>query len=258
MKIYVASDLHKEFGVRYTYPNQRADVCVLAGDINAGVSSVETAKRYQDEIGIPIILIAGNHEFYRGDFDRTLANIRAEASKHQHIHFLENEEVEFNGVRFLGCTLWTNFGLYGRARRKQAMLDAETYINDFRLITYGDRWVTPADMMARFGKSYMWLRRQLAEPYVGKTVVLTHFAPHPAAIHERYKVGDGDMLTPYFTPNCRRLFQQFKIDLWIYGHTHNSVDTIVENGTRLVSNQGGYPNENSAYTQFDLQKIIEL
>lgn len=32
------------------------------------------------------------------------------------------------------------------------------------------------------------------------------------------------------------------VDLWVYGHTHASIDTMV-GGIRLVSNQAGYPGE---------------
>lgn len=38
----------------------------------------------------------------------------------------------------------------------------------------------------------------------------------------------------------------FKIDLWIFGHTHEAVDEVV-NGIRFVSNPRGYPNEETGF-----------
>jgi hypothetical protein len=45
------------------------------------------------------------------------------------------------------------------------------------------------------------------------------------------------------------------VDLWVFGHIHRTVDTSV-NGTRLVSNQRGYPHEPVA--GFDPGLVIDL
>jgi predicted phosphodiesterase len=37
-----------------------------------------------------------------------------------------------------------------------------------------------------------------------------------------------------------------KADLWIFGHTHEAVDTVVE-GCRIVSNPRGYPGEDTGF-----------
>lgn len=59
-----------------------------------------------------------------------------------------------------------------------------------------------------------------------------------------YQVGArDDDLTPYFTVDLDRLMREHHIACWLYGHTHNSVDVALDNGTRLVSNQHGYPAE---------------
>lgn len=45
-------------------------------------------------------------------------------------------------------------------------------------------------------------------------------------------------------------------DLWLYGHTHCSIDTKI--GTcRLVSKQCGYPREDMP-DGFDISKVIEV
>jgi len=258
MKVYLASDIHKEFGQQYFLPDNPVDLIVLAGDIDRGTGAVEVARWFQKKANVPVILLAGNHEAYHGDFHGTIADMRSEAAKYPNIHFLENNCIVIGGIRWLGATLWSNFGIQGPRRVKKSKKIAEQFIADFRLIRCRNRSLTADDIIERFVESYTWLEQKLAKPFEGKTVVVTHFAPHRAAIHARYLQYGGDELTPYFVPDCSKLMQQYRIDAWMYGHTHNSVDVVVENGTRVVSNQQGYPREDARYTNFDQQKIIML
>lgn len=172
------------------------------------------------------------------------------------VHFLECDAFEWSGVRFLGCTLWSNFELYGKEAVQSSQDVARHYVNDFRLIRCGDRAFKPTDGVERFQASYAWLESALAQPYAGKTVVVTHFAPHPAVIHDDYRGTPPDPLTPCFTSDCSELMRQYPMAAWLYGHTHNSVDVVVENTVRVVSNQHGYPGERASYTQFDPTKIV--
>lgn len=113
MKIMVLSDLHLE---SLTFePDQEAlraaDVIVLAGDIHPGVEDIVWARQtFEDK---PVVYVAGNHEFYGGDWDQTLDQMR-QTAKANDVHFLEDDCVTIAGVRFLGCTLWTDFAYFGQ------------------------------------------------------------------------------------------------------------------------------------------------
>ena len=49
-----------------------------------------------------------------------------------------------------------------------------------------------------------------------------------------------------------------RIDVWVYGHSHTNIDTIVGN-TKVVSNQMGYIFENEHLCNgFDAGKFIEI
>src|SRR5690606_27476580 len=120
MNIFLLSDLHVEFGQDYDYPSEPFDIVVLAGDIDHSINAVGVAHWFHKQTNLPVILVAGNHEFYRGDFHHVLANMRDAAAQHDHIHFLENDSLVINDVRFLGCTLWSNFSMYGPAKVSQA------------------------------------------------------------------------------------------------------------------------------------------
>jgi len=78
-------------------------------------------------------------------------------------------------------------------------------------------------------ESHAWIESQLAQSIEGKTVAVTHFLPHRAGIHPIHTTRGSDELTPYFTADCSSLMQRYRIDAWLCGHTHNSID-LVGNG----------------------------
>lgn len=126
MNIQLASDLHLEFlekdfaGERLITPAPGADVLVPAGDIANGT---ETFKLFADW-PVPVLYVAGNHEFYGHDLGYKLAKFRLVVGSGEtasRIQFLENDRVDLGGVRFLGTTLWTDYRLHGLANRVNAM-----------------------------------------------------------------------------------------------------------------------------------------
>lgn len=258
MKIYLISDLHLEMDDYFEFPKIAVDVVVLAGDIHRGGKVFDFAAKCRLHFHAPVVVVAGNHEYYRRDYLKQIAEFRRDAAKLKNIFFLENDRVVIGNARFLGCTLWSDFALYGQAHVDESKAIARRNINDFRVIEYGSRQFTPDDASLLHRESRAWLEQQLAQPFNGKTIVVTHFLPHRAGIHPRHAAFGGDHLTPYFMTDCAPLMQQYSIDTWLYGHTHSSVDLIVDGGTRLVSNQRGYPNEAEIYTRFDPNKIIHI
>lgn len=258
MKIALLSDLHIEFGSEVPFIDPRVTLIILAGDIHRHTRCIDVADVFYARHQVPVIVLAGNHEYYRSDLDGMLARIRKRALNSYGVHFLENDSVVFDRVRFLGCTLWSNFSINGSENTRDNMRIAQQCIADFQCILFRGKPFSPNNAVDIYKESYAWLESELQKPFDGKTVVVTHFAPHHAAIHPRYLQSGMDDLTPYFTTDCSALMQKYSIDAWLYGHTHNSVDVIVEGKTRLISNQAGYPNEPLEYTNFNDGKLIEL
>lgn len=257
IRIYLVSDLHVEFHGNYSLPPEPVDVVVLAGDIGTKSDILKVAKGFRERCGVPVIVVPGNHEFYGTDYVPHLALLRAEASQLNGIHFLEQSWVVIGGVRFLGCTLWSDFRLHGQQYRDECKRAALRSIADFSVIRYEGKRFTPDHAAMLFRQSYDWLEAQLAIPYDWQTVVISHFLPHTAAVHPMHAKG-MDPITAYFTTACSDLMDWYPIDIWMYGHSHNSVDLLLDNGVRLVSNQRGYPQEPWPYTQFNPNKIIRL
>lgn len=233
MKLRILSDLHIEFG-DWTPPAISADVVVLAGDIDVSTKGLHWARKHFPKD--PIVYIAGNHEFYGRKMEEELDSLRRE-SKKLGIHFLESDSVVIDGVRFLGTTLWANFKFDGETPDEQALAKriALNGINDFQLISFKGRKFHPDDAQAISEQAIAWFKKQLAEPFAGSTVVVTHHLPHEKCISARFR---GSSLNPAFASHLPELVCE-PVKLWIHGHTHDSVDFTVQ-GTRVVCNPRGY------------------
>lgn len=236
MKLHVLSDLHTEFS-DFDPPVTDADVVVLAGDIGVGTSGIEWATwRFPD---VPVIYVPGNHEFY-GDDIRITDQLQAAAPGN--IHVLSNDVLEFDGVRFLGTTLWTDFSLYGEGEAWLSRQRAKALIEDFASIKNGQRAFTPEDSVELHESSKAWLVSELQTEFEGPTVVVTHHLPATPSIAEQY---NNDPLNPAFASRLEGIFEEYQPDLWIHGHTHVPCDYEIF-GTRVVCNPRGYPSESSA------------
>lgn len=233
MKIHILSDLHLEFSqYRPHVATDLADVIVAAGDIwlkDHGIHMLRSMFPKQQ-----IVTVAGNHEHYGSDIHQNLDRMRTAAAEVE-VHFLENDEVVIDGVRFLGCTLWTNFQLFGLENRHNCLVDGGCALNDFRLIKNGEWNFSPEDSMNMHTESAKWLEMKLKrEPHGGPTIVVTHHAPSWGSVVPRYQ---HDHVSACFASRLDHLMG-FS-ELWIHGHMHDSLDYI-QDGTRVICNPRGY------------------
>lgn len=250
MRIRILSDLHLEFA-DLSLPQVEAEVTVLAGDVAQGSEGLLWIKNNCS--AIPVVYVAGNHEFYGGEYYEALERLRREAIA-AGIHFLENQSLEIAGWRFLGCTLWTDFNLFHEARFHARC--AHRGVSDFsniRVVDKGkERNLRPKNVLNFFQQSKAWLRRELGRGDPARTVIVTHNAPAWGSLARCYA---GDSLTPYFIVDLENMIKEFQPRLWIHGHTHNSFDYRLGN-TRIVCNPRGFAGENGG--DFAINKIVEL
>lgn len=250
MRIHVLSDLHLEQAASGP-PGVDADVTILAGDIAGGTRGVEWARTWAG--GRPVIYVAGNHEFYGRSLPGLIGELR-EAAAGSSVRVLENDELILDGVRFLGCTLWSDFDFDGPERRAQAMKVCERAVNDYEHITFGPqaRTLTARDTRMLHLSSRRWLATRLAHGHAGPTVIVTHHAP---LIRTRPPQPILRLLAGAFASDVTELMGADRVGLWIFGHTHRAADLEL-GGTRIVSNPRGYPHE--PVTEFDPARVIEL
>jgi predicted phosphodiesterase len=242
MKILVLSDLHNEFSP-FSPPDQAVDLVVLAGDIDLQARGALWAN----EMFIsPVIYCCGNHEFYKGHLDRTLTKMKAAAASH--VHVLENEVWTLGNVRFLVATAWTDYSATGDI--VAASMTCMREMTDFKMIRADTNYrrLRAADLIAKNRATHEFLDRELSTPFQGKTVVVTHHCPIAEAAGDEQ---DGHVSAAYFN---RWHFLVAKADVWIFGHTHRSIDAMFGK-CRLISNPRGYPDEQ---TGFEPHKIVEI
>lgn len=134
MRFALYSDLHNECGTPWEPPESahQTDIVVLAGDIGSHTHGLEwAARRFPKQ---PIIYVAGNHEYYDAQLG-LLSEFQKPFWEQMDVHFLDRQSFEMDGVRFLGCTLWSGFDLYGGdAQQMLAMTVARRCINDYWVI----------------------------------------------------------------------------------------------------------------------------
>ncbi|WP_280546914.1 metallophosphoesterase [Halomonas sp. 11-S5] len=187
-----------------------------------------------------IIYIAGNHEYYRTCMPEMRADLKKQATDNN-IHLLDNNSVVLGGVRFLGTTLWTDFSLYSDDEGydfNETIERSMKVMPDFHIIeTEPGVKLTPFSSQELHTKAYHWLKNELDNEFSGPTVVISHHAPLPECIPPQYR---GDPVSPAFASNLQHLMGT--MDVWIHGHVHEPTD-IECNGTRVISNPSGYPDE---------------
>lgn len=273
MKLLVVSDLHLEFGRSFTLPKGLDyDVVVLAGDIDSpGTRAVQWAALESTFGGRSVVYVPGNHEFYSQEMGAELEQMRNEAAG-TNVSILNRDSVVVVGVRFLGATLWTDFALPVGTDSKlddytedadvaRALATANKRVEDFRAIRLADhaiprhrgeaakqRLLTAEDTLAMHQVDRDWLRRQLAKPFDGPTVVVTHHAPASGSVAERYA---ADWLTPAFVSDLPDTLFDVPA-LWVHGHTHASFD-YRRGACRVVSNPRGYRMRDGSFENHKFQ-----
>lgn len=248
LRVRIYSDLHIEFGAQSKVDLGSAtndvDLVILAGDIHTKSRGVTWA---QEAFDVPVVYVCGNHEFYKGHFDRTLLSMKNSAAG-SNVHVLENESMTYRGIRILGATAWTDFSTKGSVYKSSQ--EARRSMKDFRLIRAGQgyRALSIDDVINRNHQTYDYLNQELAKDFDGQTLVVTHHCP----LTELSGPEKDSELMPAYSNEWPELVG--KADYWVFGHTHSPVDMMVA-GCRLISNPRGYPNEDCG---FDKEFILEV
>ena len=266
--ISLHSDLHLEFCPQRGDPfaclpsvPAQADAVVLAGDIARGMASMDAACELAQRCGKPVLWIAGNHEYYGSDFLRLFAAFEARSAACEHfgvcaLEYLQTATIA--GTRFAGCTLWTDFLLYKGAPRlpgaDEAMAKASSGIRDFSAIEFGGRAFEPSDCAALCRQSASSLLAKLRSPGSFETsCAVTHHGPFRESVAPRYNPGartlsaprklPGEnphwMLNPSFASHLPELLGS--ADLFLHGHTHESIRAKDRGRLFLAANPRGYP-----------------
>jgi Icc-related predicted phosphoesterase len=244
MKIQILSDLHIEFQP-FQIPTTEADVVILAGDIHVAKKGVLWAKeKIQDK---PVLYVLGNHEYYGKAYPKLVDDLK-ELAIGSNITVLENDSIEIDGVRFLGCTLWTDFKLFGDPR--VAGFNASEKMNDYRKIRVSPdyRKLRSIDTSVIHNKSRSFLEKVfIANPDI-PTVVITHHAPSLRSLSAHRH---DDLLSAAYVSDLDEFVANSRAKIWIHGHIHTQQDYWIGK-TRVICNPRGYPDKPNPAFQPDL------
>jgi predicted phosphodiesterase len=253
MKLLLLSDLHLELSDLPIPEELDFDVAVLAGDIvwpgvqlRGWLARSPALRRAR-----AVVAVSGNHEYFDSVLQHEAAAMQraARASAAPPLHLLDCAEVQIDGVRFLGCTLWTDFelriGTPGEAvsDRERGMAAAARVMADYRTIGWCDshagagplRKLTPHDTLRLHRLQRQWLQDRLSAPCAGPTVVVTHHGPHRGSLAARFA---ADWVSTAYLSELPASFFEVPV-LWVHGHTHSTHDYRVGN-CRVVCNPRGY------------------
>lgn len=233
MKILVLSDLHNEFKV-FIPPVTDVDVVILAGDIDVKARGVAWAAEH---FQCPVLYVPGNHEYYGGQLVHSLRKLREAAAKTPNVKILDRDEVIIDDVRFLGATGWTDYTATGNAPMAAIYARELKDFKQIRTSKYGR--INPNDFAQECQASKAWFREKLSEPFSGHTVGIVHHAPTTEALKGHPEAGTH--LDASFANRWEDLMGEW-IDLFVHGHNHQRSEFDLY-GTRIVSNQRGYPGE---------------
>jgi predicted phosphodiesterase len=269
VNIQLLSDLHLESHPHFTaQPLAGADVLVLAGDIGSYQLNSDLTRLAVPDFGLarfsprpvheggaawptPVIFVPGNHEYDGLEFDEAHQRLRL-ACERWGLIWLEQESVLLQGVRFVGCTLWSDFEALSSAAgtaanaatapgalaeqlkaRDKAFRAANFYLRKNHSLQGGTPMLAE-QVREQALKSQRWLRQALATGFDGPTVAVTHFAPSLLSADPRYG------LTPGTAGFCNALDDLLPAaQLWLHGHLHCPQD-YVSRGCRVVANPLGY------------------
>ena len=233
MNIQVLSDLHLEHQRDYgtalikSLDFAGADVVVLAGDIvcfgAVAVIAMDKLIALCAKTAGTVLYIPGNHEYYGATpafVDQCLLSLE---QRTKNLKVLRSGQVyEQQSQRILGDTLWF----------PDDPLNAvyAPGMSDFSVIRNFVPWVYERHNACR---SFFDKEMRPGD------IVVTHHLPSPRVIASQYT---NSPLNRFFVSDLTDLICERKPALWICGHTHASIDTVLCN-TRIVCNPRGYPNE---------------
>jgi Icc-related predicted phosphoesterase len=218
---------------------------------------------------VPVVYVPGNHEYDALDVDETHVALRTTCER-LGIRWLEREVWVQGDVRLIGTTLWADYDaladvkppakhvarnkttrpgpvtltagpvdpLTHRLRqREKAFRAANFYLHKMAGQRAGALFDAAA-MRELALECQAWLADALAQPFAGRTVVVTHFAPTLHSADPRYGLSPG---TAGFCNALDHLLPQ--ADLWLHGHLHCPQDMQMGR-CRIVANPLGYAAKN--------------
>ena len=225
MKIFPISDthleLHKDGGKSFakSLDPEGVDVLIAAGDI---ISLLDPSPLYRlcDRFkDARVLYVYGNHEFWKQSVDEALESLSK--ISYPNLTILNNSTVEIGGRKFHGSPLW----FCESDVLRTGLIDA--HFADFMTISGFKPWV-----YREHEKCSKWLRDTVRDG----DVVITHHLPSYKCVSPRWQ---NSLDNCFFASYQDETIWLCEPSVWIHGHGHDSIDTMLHK-TRMIRNPFGY------------------
>lgn len=248
MKIQIISDLHQEFGMT-ELSFDKADIVVFAGDINLGIKGIQWIQSTIKSK--PVIYVLGNHEYYKGSYPKTLHKVRALA-ENSNVHVLEDSYIDIDNIRFHGCTLWTDFSVFGNS--VEYGIICQSTMSDYKMIRRDPSYskIRSVDTFQIHQVSRKWLEGSLQGSEKSKNIVVTHHAPGLQSVPTEYK---NDSVSAAYASDMEDFILMHQPDFWIHGHIHTPSRYHIGK-TEIICNPHGYIDE--PYNGYEKELVVEV
>ena len=181
-----------EFAENWRYlkehPLEKAgDILVLAGDIGYFGDENYSLHPFWNQVADQyeqVIVVPGNHEFYKYDVDMILS------------------------------TLWAHIPL-------QDAFATESGVTDFHRIMFEGETLTFEQFNKEHERCMAFLRRACKSSSASKRVIVTHHVPSFQLSSPDFK---GSRINGAFVSNEDDFIETCGADYWIYGHSHRNID----------------------------------
>lgn len=198
------------------YP-QLADTLVHAGDISntpfLHVAIEEMAKKWKN-----VIFVVGNHDHWHATKDTATEKFMELRDRFPNVHWLNNSSVVIDGQRFIGGTQWFPISETAKSLMHE--------FKDFSLIPWLRDFVNHEHTMTK---------NFLASEVKTEDIVVTHHLPSYQLVTKQWQ---GDPFNVFFAADMETIWMKNKPKMWLFGHTHDSIDKTLE-GVRFVCNPLG-------------------
>ena len=178
---------------------------VLAGDIHIGKLLVPFIERVSNALPYThVVVIAGNHEFYRQYRLATLKAYREAFVKHPRIHFLENDYVDIDGDAFYrSYVVDRDFPLHSTQYTSEEVMNyAQDNVSDFSLIAEdsGDKVVAFSPEMAKI----LLMNQRQNHAAIGRVRHEEMYCRYSLSSSKKLRHPNFalDKVTSYFTADC--------------------------------------------------------
>jgi len=253
LKFDYISDLHIENnGLRFLeelIKTKDSEYIFLGGDISENIEDLIIALKFFSENYKKVFYIPGNHELLKplelSLEEKYLKLKNIVESINENIIFFDGQVLNIEGIKISGLTMWYDASYL---RSKLFYLNEEdfiSYINKYYNSFMIDSQYFEKDLFYNF----KFFKNKLDLINEDIDIMFSHISP--LNLEEftsiRFKGSDTNA---FFSFNGRDFLIKNKVKVYLYGHTHDSVNTKY-GYTRILANPYGYLNE----TNFSNRKI---